>query len=258
MATRSLFAEQFEDAAVVRRAHRRGAPSTAAATRFCYPELEPAAPPRARPAPQAPPPTFSEDELAGALESARREAALEAAATVRRELAASVEHRQAQALGAIAAQLAAAGSALERTLAARTEASRDLALALARALVPRALALQPLADVEAMLRSLVRRLEDQPWLEVGLPPELVQAGEAALAQVAAAAGYQGGLRVLPEPDLGPGDARVRGQEGAAERDLARLEAEAAALVEAWLPDDHNQAQDAPAQPVAACTKEAET
>jgi hypothetical protein len=104
----------------------------------------------------------------------------------------------------------------------------------------------------------VRRLEGQPWLEVGLPPALLAAGEAVLARVAADAGYQGELRVVPEPGLGSGDARVRWHEGAAERDLARIEAEAVALVDAWLPDDSNQAQEAPAQPMVACTKEAET
>jgi hypothetical protein len=68
-----------------------------------------------------------------------------------------------------------------------------------------------------------------------LPPALLAAGEAALTRVAAEAGYQGELRVLAEPGLGPGDARVRWQEGTAERDLGRIEAEAVALVEAWLP-----------------------
>ena len=253
-----LLHERFDDdAGVVRRARRRPGTAPATATRrFCYPELAaPAAPAPA--APELPARTFSEEELARALEAARREVSLESAATVRAELAASLEQRHTEALGAVAAQLAAAGSALERTLAARVNASRDLALALARALVPRALGLQPLADVEAMLHSLVLRLEGQPWLEVGLPPALLAAGEAVLARVAADAGYQGELRVVPEPGLGSGDARVRWHEGAAERDLARIEAEAVALVEVWLPDDANQAQEAPAQPMGACTKEAE-
>jgi flagellar assembly protein FliH len=260
MALHGLLVERFDDdATVVRRARRRPGPAPAtAATRFCYPELAAPATPPVPPAPAAPALTFSEDELARALDAARREASSAAAATVRAELAASLEQRQAEALGALAAQLAAAGSALERTLAARAEASRELALALARALVPRALALQPLADIDAMLRSLVRRLEGQPWLEIGLPPALLAAGEAALARGAAEAGYQGELRVLAEPGLEPGDARVRWHDGVAVRDLARIEAEAVALVDAWLPDDPHQAHDAPAQPMAACTKDAET
>jgi flagellar assembly protein FliH len=257
MLRRALFAEQFDDAEVVART-RRGAVATAAgaAIRFCYPEL---APPSAPPAPPAAlPRTFGEDELARALEQARDEAGAEAAARVRAEVTDSLEHRRAEALGAIAAQLSAAGAALERTLAARVSASRDLALALARALVPRALELQPLADIESMLRDLLLRLEDQPWLEIGLPPELLAGGEEALARVAAETGYQGELRVLAEPALGPGAARVRWREGAAGRELARIEAEAMALVDAWLPNHDNQAPQAPAQPEAARTEETET
>ena len=72
---------------------------------------------------------------------------------VRAELAASLEQRQAEALAAIAVQLAAAGAALEQTLAARAGASRELAWRSRRALAARALALQPLADIEAMLRE---------------------------------------------------------------------------------------------------------
>jgi hypothetical protein len=41
--------------------------------------------------------------------------------------------------------------------------------------------------------------------------------------------------VLADRGLGPGDARLAWHEGMAERDLARIEAEAMALVDAWLP-----------------------
>jgi hypothetical protein len=119
-------------------------------------------------------------------------------------------------------------------LAARAAASRDLALAVARALVARALARQPLADVEAMFGEVLVRLEGMPWLELRLPPSLADAGQAALARAAEEAGYRGELRVIPDAKLGPGDARLAWQDGAAERDLAGLEAEVTVLVDAWL------------------------
>jgi flagellar biosynthesis/type III secretory pathway protein FliH len=244
MPLRALFSQQFDDATAVARARRSPGPTTAATTPFCYPELD-ATPRPAEPEPSAA--TFSEDELARAVEAARQEAAAAAEATVRAEMTARLEHRQAEAHSTIAAQLSAAAAALEQSLAARAAASRELALAIGRALAARALELQPLADIEAILRDLVLRLEGQPWLEVDLPPELLASGEAALAQVAAKAGYRGELRVLPGAALGPGAARVRWQDGAAERDLARIEAEATALVAAWLPDDHHQAPAAPAR-----------
>jgi flagellar biosynthesis/type III secretory pathway protein FliH len=263
MAQRDLFAERFDAAAaVVRQTRRWPGPAPVAAARFSYPELDapalPPAPPAAVPEAPAPTPTFSEADLARALAAARRDAWVEAETALRAELAASLEQREAEALGTIAAQLAAAGAALEQALAARAGACRELALALARALVPRALALQPLADIEAMLQSLMLRLDREPRLEVGLPPALTTAGEAVLGRLAAATGYRGELTVVAEPGLGPGDASVRWRDGAAERDLARIEAEAVALVESWLPHDDHQAQDAPAQPETARTKEGET
>jgi len=210
-------------------------------TQFHYPALEtlaapePPAPPEAMPEPPPTPPTFSEEELAAAVEAARQEAYAAAEAKVRSEMLASLEHRQAEALTAISECLAASQDAIDRILAARAGASRDLALAVARALVAKALARQPLADIEAMFREVVVRLEGLPWLELRLPPSLVDAGQAALAGAAEEADYRGELRVIPDARLGPGDARLIWRDGAAERDLARLEAQVTALVEAWLP-----------------------
>jgi hypothetical protein len=187
-------------------------------------------------APPAPPPVHSQEELARAVAAALEEGRAEAAAAVRAELRAGIEQQQAEALAAIAAQLAGRKDALEQTLAARAGASRELALALARALVPEALARQPLADIEAMLRALVVRLEGEPWLEIRLAPAPAAAAEASLLAIAEEAGYRGALRVLPDARLGPGDARLSWLDGRAERDLAQLESEALALVDAWLPE----------------------
>jgi flagellar assembly protein FliH len=242
MSDRFPFSLQLGDGAVpfVAAAHRRPRPAgDEAASRFRYPPLAspaaPESPPAAAPEPSPPPPpTFSEEELERAVETARREAGAAAAARVRTEMLASLEHRQADALRAIGERLAAGQEALERMLAARAAASRDLALAVARALVARALARQPLADVEAMFGEVLVRLEGMPWLELRLPPSLADAGQAALARAAEEAGYRGELRVIPDAKLGPGDARLAWQDGAAERDLAGLEAEVTVLVDAWL------------------------
>ncbi len=243
MSTRFPFGLRLDDGAgpIVARASRRPRPARGKpAIRFDYPPFEalaaPAPPPATPPAPAPPPaPTFSEDELEGAVEAARREARAAAEAEVRAAMLASLEHRQAQALATISERLAASQDALDHILAGRAGASRDLALALARVLVPKALARQPLADIEAMLREVVARLEGTPWLELRLHPGLAEAGRAALARAAEEANYHGELRLIPDPRLGPGDARLIWQDGAAERDLARLEAEVTALVDAWLP-----------------------
>ncbi len=59
--------------------------------------------------------------------------------------------------------------------------------------------------------------------------------------MAAEAGYRGEIGVIADAKLAPGDARLEWQDGAAVRDLARLEAEASALVEAWLPAERTGA-----------------
>lgn len=182
-----------------------------------------------------PPPTFGEAELAAAVAAAREEAQAETEAEVRAAMGASQAERQAQALERIAAQLEARQAALDHALAGRATASREVALALANALASRALARQPLADVEAMLRDLVVRLEGQPRLELHLPPALVERGTALLAEVAGHAGYRGELSVEADPTLAPGDARLCWQDGTAERSVAQLEREVAAVVDAWLP-----------------------
>lgn len=204
---------------------------------FTFPWLDQSGEPEAAAADAPPPPrTFSEAELNAALAAARAEAAAAAEARLRVALESDMTARRTAALERLAAELAAHQVALDRTLAARAAASRDLALALARALVPRALERQPLADIAAMLRELLIRLEGQPRLTLALAPALLEAGQQAAREIAAQAGYRGELAVVPEAQLGPGDARLSWPGGNAERDLASLEREAIAVVDAWLPD----------------------
>ena len=177
-----------------------------------------------------------ERELATAVAAASAEAAAETEARLRAELSECLENSHARALRALCEQLGQARAAFERLLEQRAAASRELALALARVLVPRALARAPLADIEAMLRDTVRRLERNPRLELRLPQELVVQGRNLLERVAAETGYSGELVVSADATLGPGDARLCWQDGAAVRDLDELEAEALGLIDAWLPE----------------------
>ncbi len=209
---------------------------TATTDRFSYPSLDRSAAADTASA-AIDTPSFSEAELCAAVAVARDEATAATETRLRAELHAGLEHRQAAALAAIAEQLAHARDALASCLAARARASRDLALAMARALVPRALAHQPLADIEAMLRDTLGRLEREPWLELRLPPDLVEHGQELIAKVASDVAYRGDVAVLPDSGLGSGDAKLCWQEGAAMRDLDRIEAEAVTLVDAWLGSD---------------------
>lgn len=194
--------------------------------------------PAAPPAPETPKePTYTQAELDAAVAEARIEAAKDAACAARAELHASLEQRQTDALVAIARTLADAEVGYREAVRARARDTKELALAIARALAPRALALAPLADVETMLQGVIGSLHAQPRLELRLPPELEAPGRGLLARVAAEAGFEGELEVAADDTLGPGGARLRWRHGLAARDLARLEAEARAVVDAWLPDE---------------------
>lgn len=237
MSSRFPFGERFDTEAVPPGSRCGRTPQPSAGSRgepFGFPCLDLSPSPAADEA-KPPPRQLGEAELAEAVAAARSEAAAETETRLRAELAASLEQRQAEAWRALSQQLAASRAELERLLAQRAGASRDLALALARALVPQALARAPLADVEAMLRETLARLERYPRLELRLPPELVAQGRSLLDRAAAETGYPGELAVIPDPALGKGDARLSWQDGAAVRDLAELEADAMDLVDAWLP-----------------------
>jgi flagellar assembly protein FliH len=240
MAARFKFDLRFDDAAERVAACDamlpwRGASHYGAAAPFEFPRLQPAGEPEsdAGSAPAAK--SFSQAELDAALAAARAEAAAATEACLRAELEAAITARQSHALERIAAGLTTLQATLEQALAARAAASRDLALALARALVPRALERQPLADIEAMLRDLLVRLEGQPAMTLALPPALLDAGQQTLGTIAAKVGYRGELTIEPDPTLGPGDARLAWRGGRAERDLVELKRAATALVDAWLP-----------------------
>ena len=239
MTNRFPFGERFDAGAVPLGSLSGQTPRASAGSRgerFCFPRLDLFPPPTAEDA-ERPPRQFGEAELVEAVAAARTEAAAETETRLRAELAASLEQRQAEAWRALSEQLVESRAELERLLQQRAGASRDLALALARALAPRALARAPLADVEAMLRETLARLEPCPRLELRLPQELVAQGRSLLDRVAAETGYPGELAVTPDATLRAGDARLCWQDGAAVRDLAELEAEALDLVDAWLPVD---------------------
>jgi hypothetical protein len=239
MTSRIPFGERFEAGAVPLGSLSGQTPRASAGSRgepYCFPRLDLSPPPTADDAERLPR-QFGEAELVEAIAAARSEAAAETETRLRAELAASLERRQANAWLALSEQLVESRAELDRLLRQRAGASRDLALALARALAPRALARAPLADVEAMLRETLARLEPYPRLELRLPQELVAQGRSLLDRVAAETGYPGELAVTPDATLRAGDARLCWQDGAAVRDLAELEAEALDLVDAWLPVD---------------------
>jgi flagellar assembly protein FliH len=212
----------------------------AARVPFAPPSMEeldpPAAPPVAEPEPvPPPPPRFELDDLARVAAFAWHEGRTQA----RAEAVASLEARLLEAQDAIAAGLAGLAETGWCERDAATLLATELALALARAIVPAALARAPLDDIAGMVADCLARLHDAPPLEILVAADLVEPCRLQVERLAGEAGYGGEIRVTVDPRLAPGDARVAWPEGGAKRDLRAIAAEAEGLVQRLLPQTND-------------------
>ncbi len=179
---------------------------------------------------------YTEDDLARAVDDARRTAVLETEAAVRSAMADDVENRKNDMLAAIRDQLERRESAFEEELARLAALSCELAIALAKAVIPRAIERQPLADITDLLKVTIAGMTEAPAIELRLHSSQVESGEALMADLARDAGFAGEVTTIPDPALGEGDAELRWKCGAVSRSLDRLQAEALDLTVRWLQD----------------------
>lgn len=189
--------------------------------------------------------TYTASELAEAVDQAKCATAAEVEASVRATMTAEVNHRQAQALKAIGDQLAAGENAYNQQLAEAAVIVRDLAIMLAKAIIPRALERQPLVDIDDSIRQTLRRLIDQPAIELRLAPDLVDAADEHLAVLIADTGYRGQLTTMADPSLKQGDARLSWKGGVVVRCLATIQSEVSTLADIWLLDAEHTEGDCP-------------
>lgn len=222
------------------------------------PEPEPEPPPEPAP-PPPPPPTFSEAELEAARkqahadgEKAGRSAGYgqgygeghvagrkEGVEQARREVEAQVAARCTAALEKIAAGVDALIADRAAGAAARRDEPVLIALAIVRKLMPELARRHGLAEVEALVRSCLAELIDEPRLVVRVAPDMADPVREELDALSGARGFGARLMVVDEPALGRGDCRIEWAEGGAERDIARtlneIETIAARLMEAPVP-----------------------
>ena len=177
----------------------------------------------------------TDDDLREAVETAKRTTAIEVEATVRKMMADDINQRQCDVLNAIKVQLTEQREAFDRELVAIARASQELALAMVKAIVPRAIDQQPLADVTDHLKNTIMQLHTPTSIDVRLAPELVDLAQALLSEVAVEARFKGRIDAVPDPDLALGDATIHWKGGEVERRLDRIQAEVLNLVEQWLP-----------------------
>lgn len=141
---------------------------------------------------------------------------------------------QQDASAAAAQQTAAAfqqiGGAIERfargVVAAEQrveQESIELALVIARKIVPELMARQPFGEVEALVTECLRQLTSAPHIVVRVNDALLETAREQLTEIARNRGFDGRLVVLAEPEIALGDCKIEWADGGVVRDLNKID-----------------------------------
>ncbi|MFP5517813.1 MAG: FliH/SctL family protein [Alphaproteobacteria bacterium] len=250
-----LFDESFDVDAVPRMTHVEDDD--------LLPEDEFALPPEPEEPPPPPAPTFGEEELAAARAQGYAEglAAGKSEGTAagygkgftdgmasgqntgyergKAEVEATVNNRIANALAQIADGVSRLLAEHEAGNAMRSEQPVHLTLAIVRKLLPEWARRGGMAEVEAMVRTCLTDLIDEPRLVIRVAEDTMGLVRDHLDQTVGARGFGAKLMVIGDPSIAPGGCRIEWAEGGMERDTAQLLAEierrAAHMLEAPAP-----------------------
>jgi flagellar assembly protein FliH len=144
------------------------------------------------------------------------------------------EVRATEAVAAAANETAnALRTVLQRSAAdiemVRAEAAK-LALAAARTLARSALDAMPASEVENVLRESLHQAIGEPRVVLRASPEVVEALQPRLAEIAHEEGYEGRVQISSDPNIRGADCRIEWRGGGAERSEAVLETALAELI----------------------------
>lgn len=250
-----LFDESFDVDAVPRMTHVEDDD--------LLPEDEFALPPEPEEPPPPPAPTFGEEELAAARAQGYEEglAAGKSEGTAagygkgftdgmaagqntgyergKAEVEATVNNRIANALSQIADGVSRLLATHEAGNAMRSEQPVHLAMAIVRKLLPEWARRGGMAEVEAMVRTCLTDLIDEPRLVIRVAEDTMGLVRDHLDRTVGASGFGAKLMVIGDPSIAAGGCRIEWAEGGMERDTAQLLAEierrAAHMLEAPAP-----------------------
>jgi flagellar assembly protein FliH len=167
------------------------------------------------------PPMFTEAEMQGACDVARRQGEEAGAARGRNEAVAAFDKQVAASLAAIAQQTAA----IAKGVAAEAQAagkSADLALAIVRKLHPALVERQGLAEIEAVLGQCLESLKQEPRLVAYVHSARLDALQERLGQLSASNGFEGRVVLIADDAMGESDCRVEWADGGVEREAGRI------------------------------------
>jgi flagellar assembly protein FliH len=147
----------------------------------------------------------------------------------------------AEAQRRLAAVLERIGEGLERlaqgmrATEGRLEAEAvEVAVAVATKLAPELIAREPFAEIAALAAECFNHLVGAPHVVVRINDALHAEARDGLDALVRAAGFDGRLVVLAEPDIAPGDCRIEWADGGLVRDRARTQAVIAEAVDRYV------------------------
>jgi flagellar assembly protein FliH len=187
-------------------------------------------------------PRYSEAEL----ENARAEALAQGTTMGLERARAEAERAIAKSLDEIDQGL----KALQATDQVRRKEAARLALAIGRKLAAALLEREPLAEIEALVRECLSEVADEPRVVIRVDEALLEHLKARLETVKAESGFGGEVIVLGDDAIAGSDCRVEWADGGAERSLAVVEGEVAAVIERFLRECDAGAAEASAPPPA--------
>jgi flagellar assembly protein FliH len=167
------------------------------------------------------PPMFTEAELQGACDVARRQGEEAGAARGRADAVAAFDKQVANTLSMIAQQTAAIAKAVAAEAAAAGQ-SVELALAMVRKLHPALVERDGLAEIEAVLGQCLESLKQEPRLVAYVHSTRLDALQERLGQLSAARGFEGRVVLIADEEIGQSDCRVEWADGGVEREAGRI------------------------------------
>lgn len=166
-------------------------------------------------------PMFSEAEMQGACDLARRQGEEAGVARGKAEAVAAFDKQVASALGAIAQQTTAIAKATANEAEAASR-SVDLAMAIVKKLYPALAARDGIAEIETILNECLATLKQEPRLVAYVSTAQLDKLQGRLAELTAANGFEGRVVLIGDEKMAESDCRVEWADGGVERDSNQI------------------------------------
>lgn len=187
---------------------------------------------RARPRARAE--SFDEDDLA----AARAQAYAEGEQAGFAAASSGVEANATEVLAEVARGLETSAAEFREFSDSWRQETAGIAVAIGRNLANRLLSEQPLAEIEAMVIDCLGQLREEPRLVVRTSSPVADAIADRMNQLAARAGFEGHLVILPDETMTDQDCRIEWAQGGVERSIQDTEAAIRRAVDSFMAARH--------------------